>query len=80
MTIEKLVAGQKGSVLNSTGGQIRDTVNALVDANARIGAYYQTYGCVKIGGGAALVLVLQIELLPQPLFLGQNPQELDYIF
>lgn len=32
MTIEKLVAGQKGSVLNSTGGQVRDTVNALVDA------------------------------------------------
>lgn len=31
MTIEKLVAGQKGSVLNSHGGQVRDAVNALID-------------------------------------------------
>ena len=31
MAIEKLVAGQKGDVLNSHGGQIRDTVNKLVD-------------------------------------------------
>lgn len=31
MAIEKLVAGQKGNVLNSTGSQVRDTVNALVD-------------------------------------------------
>lgn len=31
MAIEKLVAGQKGSVLNSHGGQVRDAVNALID-------------------------------------------------
>lgn len=37
MTIEKLVAGQKGSVLNSTGSQVRDTVNALVDAVSSAG-------------------------------------------
>lgn len=32
MVIEKLVAGQKGDVLNSHGGQVRDAVNALIDA------------------------------------------------
>lgn len=36
MTIEKLVAGQKGSVLNSHGGQVRDAVNALIDANTAV--------------------------------------------
>lgn len=31
MTISKLVAGQKGDVTNSKGGQVRDAVNALID-------------------------------------------------
>lgn len=31
MAIEKLVAGQKGDVTNSKGGQVRDAVNALID-------------------------------------------------
>lgn len=36
MTISKLVAGQKGDVLNSHGGQVRDTVNALVDLSTGV--------------------------------------------
>lgn len=59
MAIEKLVAGQKGSVLNSHGGQVRDAVNALIDgyvdlASAVNGSnlpVYRQVGAVKIGGG-----------------------------
>jgi hypothetical protein len=36
VAIEKLVAGQKGSVLNSHGGQVREAVNALIDANTAV--------------------------------------------
>lgn len=52
MAIEKLVAGQKGDVLNSHGGQVRDAVNALIDESKGLTLpTYRQIGAVKIGGG-----------------------------